>query len=636
MKYIKHSFFLIITTGFFVHANAQWYKSENVDKAAFEMFLQAYEYARYDEFDKALPLLDKALSIDNRFVEAYIGKANIFAKQKKYAIAVAEYEKAKGLDSIFFKTYMPAYAHALAGDGKFARALAITDVYLSDNTLSQKSKNWALQRKKTYEFAVANEKLVGHHYNFAPTPISDSINSKNLEYYPSFTIDANKIIFTRRIGNSEDFYESNYVNGSWQKAQLVKGAVNTPYDEGAQSISVDGKMLVFAGCRYPKGFGSCDLYVSYLDDKGEWSVPANLGAAVNTEFWETAPSIAPDKQSIYFASNRPGGFGGSDIWVTKFADGRWQKAINLGALINTKGDEASPFIHTDNETLYFSSNGHLGYGGNDLFVAKKNENGAWDTPVNLGYPINTIDEEAAIVILADGKTAWYASDRLNIENGLDIFTFQLREDIAATKTIWVKGKIFDKATGKPLVADIELSSVADGKMISLLASNGDGTYMATLPQGKDYAFAVNKKGYLFYSENFSLKTHIVDSVAVIDIALQKIEKGAKVLLKNIFFDTKQTALKPESQYELNKLVSLMQENPGMKIQVEGHTDNVGAPKDNMQLSIGRALAVKQYLISKGIAAGRVSHKGFGETKPIAGNTTEEGKAKNRRTEILVL
>lgn len=632
-QHILSTVFVLLSA---LSASSQWYKPALVDRAAFEMFLQAYEHARYDEFDKALPLLNKALTIDNKFVEAYIGKGNIFSRQKKYADAIEMYGIAKGLDSVFFKQHLPAYALALAGVGRFKDALNETNEFLANINISAKARSMALQRKKNYEFAIEKNSSIEQQYTFTPIRFSDSVNSNNLEYYPSFPIEANKIIFTRRVGNNEDFYESRFINGQWQNADPLNGAVNTGFNEGAQSISADGKMMVFAGCDYPRGFGSCDLYVSYFDDSGKWSSPQNLGKAVNTDFWESAPTIAADKTSIYFSSNRPGGIGGQDIWVTRFKDGEWQKAQNVGIVINTKGDDGSPFLHADGQTLYFSSNGHLGYGGSDLFVSRKDSSGDWGMPVNLGYPINTIDEEASIVILPDGKTAWYASDRFSGSQGLDLYQFTLRRDLSATKTIWVKGRVVDRQNGKPTSARLELSEVPSGKSIEVVEVKEDGSFLVVLPQGRDYAFNVNKKGYLFFSQNFPLKSHPADSIALIQIAIQKLEKGAKAVLRNIFFDTREITLRPESKFELDKLVTLLSENPTIKIQVEGHTDNVGTPKDNLQLSIGRALAVKNYLISKGVNSVRILHKGFGELKPIVSNMDEAGRSQNRRTEILVL
>jgi outer membrane protein OmpA-like peptidoglycan-associated protein len=293
-------------------------------------------------------------------------------------------------------------------------------------------------------------------------------------------------------------------------------------------------------------------------------------------------------------------------------------------------------MHADNETLYFNSNGHPGYGMTDLFFSKKVNDSSWTVAENLGYPINTIDDEGSLIVAADGKTAYYASDKSDSKGGLDIYTFQLRDDIRPLQTLWVKGRVFDKKTGKGLPSSVELTDINSRSTVSRLQTDEDGNYLVTLPVGKDYAFNVNRKGYLFYSDNFSLAKNAADSDFVKNIPLQPIEAGAEIILKNIFFDTKQFELKPGSVAELDKVVALLNDNPNLKIEIGGHTDNIGQPKDNLLLSENRAKAVVNYLLQKGIKAPRLTAKGFGATKPIAENGNENGRALNRRTELSVL
>jgi outer membrane protein OmpA-like peptidoglycan-associated protein len=294
-------------------------------------------------------------------------------------------------------------------------------------------------------------------------------------------------------------------------------------------------------------------------------------------------------------------------------------------------------MYSDNQTLFFNSNGHPGYGETDLFFTKKNADGTWGAPVNLGYPINTIDDEGSMIVAADGKTAYYASERSDSKGALDLYSFELREDIRPPKTLWVKGQVFDAKTKQGLPSSVELTDINSRQLISKVQTDEDGNYLTTLPVGKDYAFNVNRRGYLFYSENYDLHENKIDSVFTANIPLQPIEPGALVVLKNIFFDTKKSDLKPESIVELNKLVQLMNDNPQLKILISGHTDNVGKPQDNILLSNNRALAVIKYLLASGqIAKERLESKGWGAAKPVADNTTEEGRALNRRTELSVI
>ncbi len=633
---IKSCFTVCIFTFCFLFASAQWYEPEKVNKKAGDIYGQAYEQATAGNYRTAINLITESLKFEPRFVDAFLSRAGIYANLKKYDSSVIDFEKAFALDSVYAVTYNQPYAISLAGIGNFTKALTTVNKFLAYPKLNAQSIKAGQYRKSCYEFAMQYEKNHAlKNYVFAPQNLGDSINSAAGEYYPALTIDGSKMIFNKRINNDEDFYESNFVNGVWSKAKPLSGKVNTNLNEGAQCISQDGQWIIFTGCNYPEGVGSCDLYISYKTKNG-WSEAENLGAIVNTDFWESSPSLSPDKRDLYFASAISGGFGGRDIWVThRQPNGKWSRPENLGAAVNTGGDESCAFMHADNETLYFNSNGHPGYGSTDLFFAKKISDSTWQMAENLGYPINTIDDEGSLIVAADAKTAYYASDRSDSKGGLDLYTFQLREDVRPLKTLWVKGKVYDKKTQAGLPSSVELTEIKSRKLISKVQTDEEGNYLTTLPVGRDYVFNVNRRGYLFYSDNFSLALNS-DSVFNKDIPLQPVEAGAVIVLKNIFFDTKKFVLKSESITELDKVVVLLNDNPKLKIQISGHTDNIGLAKDNLLLSNNRAKAVVGYLLQKGITAARVTARGFGSTKPIADNKTETGKGLNRRTELSVV
>ncbi|MEO6539162.1 MAG: OmpA family protein [Ferruginibacter sp.] len=616
---------------------AQWYNPEKVNKKAGEIYAQAYEEARDNKYTQSIAHLNEALKIEPKFVDAYLSRAGIYANLKNYPASVTDFEKALEMDRQYAETYLLPYSISLAGTGNFLKALETVIKFLSNPTLNKQSVQAGNYRKSAYEFALDYEKKhASSAYVFTPKNMGDSTNSTALEYFPSLTIDGSKMIFTRRVNNDEDFYESNFVNGKWSRAQPVTGKINTNLNEGAQNISQDGDWLIFTGCNYPEGAGSCDLYLAFKTKAGNWTEPENLGSIVNTEFWESSPSLSPDKRDLYFASNRPGGFGGKDIWVThRSPGGKWSSPVNLGSQVNTKGDEGCPFIHADNQSLYFNSNGHPGYGMTDLYVSRKAGDDTWKTPENLGYPLNTIDDEGSLIVSSDGKTSYYASDGGDTRGGLDLYSFELRDDVKALKTFWVKGKVYDKKTKNGLPSAVELTEINSRKIISKLQTDEEGNYLVTLPAGKDYAFNVNRKGYLFYSDNFSMIRNVPDSPLVVNIPLQPIEKGASIVLKNIFFDVNKYDLKAESLTELDKVISLLSDNPRLSILISGFTDNVGKPADNILLSINRSKAVTAYIQSKGIDIKRLSAKGFGEQRPIAANNTEDGKALNRRTELSI-
>jgi outer membrane protein OmpA-like peptidoglycan-associated protein len=612
------------------------YNPDKVNKKAMALYDQALEKAQDERYKESISLLISAIKIDKRFADAYLSVGGMYGQMKKYDSSVIYYESAKEIDSLYFQEYNLPYSINLAGKGEFEKALTAVNSFLSIGDLNAKSVKAAEYRKKCYAFAIDyKENNSEDTYLFEPKNLGDSVNSRMSEYYPTITLDGKTLVFTRRVGMNEDFFESVKNGDHWSKSTVLVGNINTNMNEGAQNISQDGQWLIFTGCNFPDGYGSCDLYISYVIKDG-WSTPENLGNRINTEFWESAPSLSPDKRDLYFSSARPGGYGGMDIYVShRNAAGSWSAPENLGPQINTAGDESSPFIHADNQTLYFTSNGHPGYGGDDLFLSRKCEQGKWLEAENLGFPINTIENEGSLIIAADGKTAYYSSDRSDSRGGLDLYTFELRKDIRPLRTLWVKGRVFDVKTGKGLPSAVELTDLETRQTMSRLQTDETGNYLITLPVGKEYAFTVNRKGYLFYSDNFSL-TEEADSTFNIDIALQPIEANATIVLKNIFFDLNEFELRDESEVELDKIVQLMKENPTLKIQINGHTDNIGKPKDNMILSENRAKAVIKYLTENGIQPQRLTFKGFGATQPIADNSTENGRAKNRRTELKVI
>lgn len=620
-----------------VQAHAQ-YDPSKVDKRAARLYLKSQEQAQDDKFEDGIASLKEAVRIDDHFEDAYLSMAGMYGELKNYAASVANYEKAKSIDSVYFNDFSLSYSINLAGLGEFQKALDAINSFKTIGNLNETSLKAAAYRTRTYQFALdyAAKKEVSL-YKFEPQNLGDSVNSTVAEYYPTIALDGKTLIFTRRVNNTnEDFYESHKLDNGWSQAKALVGNINSNNNEGALNISQDGQWLLFTGCNFPDSYGSCDLYISYLTNQG-WSTPENLGSNFNTEFWESTPSLSPDKRDLYFTSNRPGGYGGNDIYVSHRQDnGHWSPPENMGPTINTAGDESAPFIHADNLTLYFTSNGLPGYGGDDLFVVRKNADGKWGEPENLGYPINTIENEGSLVVSSDGKTAYYASDRSDSRGQLDLYSFELRTDIRPAKTLWVKGKVFDSKTGKGLPSSVELADLATKQVISNLQTDETGNYLTTLPVGKDYAFNVNRKGYLFYSEHFMLGSQSPDSTYHIDIPLRPIEANASIVLKNIFFDFNKYDLKPASQIELEEVIRLLKENPQVSIQINGYTDNVGKEADNLLLSENRAKSVVNYLKSKGIDAKRLFFKGYGDEQPVSSNDTEEGRAKNRRTELKIM
>ena len=634
---LRFTFYILYFLFSISYASAQ-YDPSNVSKKAVEAYNKGFEKAQDGKYKEAIESFEEAVKRDPRYVEAYLSMAGVYGELKDHAQSTATYEKAFALDSNYTSDMRLPYSINLAAMGQFDKALSIINSLLSKPNLGENTRKAAEYRRKTYQFAVDYARNnPSKDYVFKPLNMGENVNSPEAEYFPSMPIDGSGLVFTRRLNDfNEDFFLSENNNGSWEPARRLTGSINTPQNEGAQMISQDGQWLVFTGCTRPDGYGSCDIYMSYKTANG-WSEAINLGNKVNSEQWDSQPCLSPDKRSLYFSSHRPGGLGGSDIYVSHLqANGRWSEPENLGPQVNTTGNEFSPFIHADNQTLYFTSTGWPGYGKEDLFVSRKGSDGKWGTPQNLGYPINTVNEEGSLFISADGKTAFYASDRAQGKGMLDIYSFELRPDIRPAKTLWVKGKVYDKKTSAGLPSSVELIDLASKQTISKVQTDESGNFLITLPVGKDYAFNVARRGYLFYSDNYSLANKAPDSTYRKDIPLQPIEVNASVVLKNIFFDFNKYDLEPQSQAELDRVVQLLQENPTVKIQLEGHTDNIGSAADNLKLSENRAKAVVSYLISKGIDSKRLVAKGYGATQPIADNNTDEGRAQNRRTELKIV
>lgn len=621
-----------------VSGNAQ-YDPSKINKKAVAYYDQARIRAEDGNLPIAVGLLQQAVDADNNYVDAYLALASLYSALKNYTNSISNYEKAFAIDSSYTIDHKAAYAAKLAGIGEFEKALTAVNELLAKRPPKNPSILERINRqKKNYEFAVEFAKNnPDKNYVFAPRNLGPNVNSSLLEYWPSLSIDGSELVFTRRLnGNNEDFFTSKLKDGEWQPAEPASGNINTPQSEAAVTISADGHWMIYSANGRKDSYGNYDLYMSELTPKG-WEDTYHFGSKINSDQWESQPSLSPDNKDLYFASRRPGGYGGIDIYVSHLQpNGYFSEPENLGPNVNTPGDDQCPFIHADNQTLYFTSNYWPGYGDDDLFYVRKLPDGNWGKPVNLGYPINTVDKEGTLFVAADGKTAYYASDRTDTKGGLDIYSFELPENVRPIKTLWVKGKVFDKKTKAGLASSVELTDLLTKQVFSQVKTDDQGNYFITLPVGKDYAFSVDRKGYLFYSDNFLLAGRSPDSTYQKDIALSPIETNASIVLKNIFFDVNKYEIKAESQAELDKLVQLLTDNPSLKIEISGHTDNVGKPSDNLVLSNNRAKAVVNYLISKKISPQRLTAKGYGESKPIAENTTEEGRAQNRRTEMKVL
>jgi len=604
-------------------AQNKYYSNKKKAVKEFETALQNYNLQYYS---RAKQNLYNALKIDNKFLDAYVLLAEISYEEGNKQQAIENFNKALKINKNYFPKIYLRKADLEFQTGQYAKAKADYKTFLN-YPQAQKHTLYVQTKIKSCDFA---EKMLEKPVPFHPENMGNEINSPISEYWPVLTADGNMLVFTRsdrKKNTPEDLYYSVKKNNQWQKAQNIGAPINTPKSEGAQSISADGRTMVFTACLRNDGLGSCDIYIAYKTGN-KWTKPVNMGSPVNSKYKETQPSLTADGKGLYFVSNRPGGKGKFDIWYSKqLKNGKWSVPENLGDSINTPEDELAPFIHYDGQTLYFSSFGHQGMGGSDMFIARKNTNGKWSVPENLGYPINTYYNEESIIVSADGKLGFFSSDMKGGYGQKDIYKFELYDAIKPQPVIFAKGIVYNAETKAALQANVKISSLTDSTVFKTKSDKVNGSFLITLLSGKSYAFNAVKKGFLPYSKNLSMPAGNI----VIKIPLQPVKQGKVFVLHNIFFDVDKYNLKPESKAELELLVQFLKENPDIHLEIQGHTDNTGTYVHNLTLSENRAKAVYKFLINKNISAKRLTYKGFADKKPIADNNTKQGRALNRRT-----
>lgn len=631
---MKFSFLLVLflLSAHIIYAQDRPYSSNN--KEAIKYFAIANQSLDDRMYDEAIDNLQKAVSEDSKFIEAHMLLADVLRARWRYKEAINEFKQVLNLNPEFNQGVYYKLGDCELHNADYTNAQIHLQKYLTYDNLSPQNIFMAKKWLGDCKFSLD---AIQHPVPFKPVNLGPGINTADDEYMPTITADESTLIFTRKINNNEDFYQSVKVDGVWQTATYLSDQINTPqYNEGAQSLSQDGKVLFFTGCNRPDGLGRCDIYIS--EKKGDdWSKPFNIGPPVNTTGWESQPSISADGRTLFFTSNRKGGYGGYDIWKSTLTDKGWSEPENLGPNINTSMDEQSPFIHPDDSTLYFCSNGWPGLGGMDLFVSRLGKDGKWGKPTNLGYPINSSGDENGLTLTANGTYAFFASNKLSGQGGFDIYTFELPPEMRPRQVTYVKGIVEDAITKQPLESAVEIIDLQKNTPVYQDYSSAEqGDFLATLTTGKNYGLNISRDGYLFYSANFSLVGHETKNPFNLLALLQPIEIGNKVILNNIFFDTNKFDIKDESKPELQKLIGFLALNKSVKVEISGHTDNVGTDQSNQVLSENRAKAVYGYLIANGIDASRLSFKGYGETQPIATNDTDEGRAKNRRTEFKII
>jgi outer membrane protein OmpA-like peptidoglycan-associated protein len=624
-------------------------------RKALEYFLEGQRQMQYRDYKTAASFFQKAVALEPEFINALYGLGASIYLSRYVTTSHGYYFKGAITEIIPYlekviqrepKQYpMAQYylAHAYMQNHQYAQAVPLFESFLQLKLKQPLENKIAAQNLKKSQYA---QQAIQKPIQFKAINLGDSINTEGDEYNPSLTADGKLLFFTGRRKDAtggfnkfyqnycEDFYYSKLQNNGWSKALNLGQPVNTPYNEGGSSISQDGQTVYFTSCERKDVIGRCDLYAAFINGK-DWQEPRNLGPKINSVYYDAQPCLSHDGKWLYFVSDRPGGIGNNDIWVSEKIGGRWQEPQNLGPIINTPGNEYYPFLFHDGRTLFFVSDGHDGFGGMDVFVSTLGENNQWNPPQNLGYPLNTAGDEHSFVLSYDAKTAYLATNNLPGKGNMDIYTFELDERLRPTPAAYVQGWVRDSATQKNLSASITFIDLQTGDTLRKITTNTVlGTFLLSLPLYRYYAAYVEAPGYLFKSIYFDLK-QASSRPYEINAYLSAVNKGKALTLNNIFFEIDSYELKKESFIELQKLYELLQAQPRIRIEIQGHTDNTGQEEYNQKLSLLRAQSIKKYLQEKGISADRLSVRGFGATQPIADNSTEEGRKQNRRTVIII-
>ncbi|MFZ9583137.1 MAG: OmpA family protein [Crocinitomicaceae bacterium] len=616
------------------------------------------------DFASAFGYLDQALKKDPMFWEASLLMADYCRFTGQFSHAIQRYEQTLSINPQHSQNGQTYYwlANLYFKGGDYNNTLKYSKAFINHTNANPKYTNEAYFLR---ECALFSLDAIKNPIPFKPENLGSGVNTGMPEYFPSLTVDGKKLMYTRELpvgstGRQEDFFYSNLKDGIWGTSIPMPKNVNTLRNEGAPTLSADGKSLIFVMCSDDdgdygdgrRGKGSCDLFFTQRVGN-QWTDPVNLSDSINTHHWESQPSLSADGKTLYFIRGLRGkdyDTKNTDIYVSqRKPNGKWTVAKRLSDVVNTPKSEESVHIHPDGRTLYFASNGHPGLGGSDLFVTYLGADGSWSKPKNLGYPINTKFDENSLLVSADGELAFFASDREGGYGDLDIYRFIMPEHIKPNRTLYFKGIVKDAITGNPLGAHFDLADKETGKVVIVSDSDPiNGEFTGPLPINRWYVINVTRPGYIPKSLSFDLSYKEGQVSKEIEILLNPISNpSGENTLENIFFDFNSSVLKRESEIELRNLAKWLRENPSVRIELGGHTDTRGKAEDNLTLSTARAKAVYDYLIEKEkIEANRLTFKGYGETKPkvsdkeieamMGDNEKEAAHQKNRRTVYTLL
>lgn len=635
--------FILLTAALLILSRCPSLPAQNPSPKARELYAQSIKLFGERKASEAIPFMEQAIKQDPTFTDAYIKLGQLYEFTKRFEPAVDAYRNAIRLqpDSPASGAAYQSLSTTLLRLGRYGEALPYLEKFQA--MFSPQS----LQGKRIgrlIETARFGQEAMQHPKALDPKPLSSVLQTTPSQYFPVLTADEQTLVFTAlKPEGDEDLMTATFNGETWSPPTSLSSDINTPENEGTASLSADGRLLVFTACQGRKGYGSCDLYVSRKTGSA-WSSPENLGETINTRYYESQPSLSADGRRLYFVSDRPGGKGRRDIWRSDLGtDGHWAEPINLGEPVNTALNEASPFIHANGQSLFFASDGHIGMGGYDLFVADSTLGSGWSTPTNLGYPVNTSEDQASLFVSANGTRAYYSFEeqKEGVSQKSRLYTFDLPESLRERikPVSYLKGIVADAQSKKPLTATVELIDLKTNQVISRVQTDAQtGQYTAVLPSGGEYALYVSTPGYLFKSLSFDFTQKTKGDGISLSVPLEPVVSGtsAKETLNNLFFEYGRYDLADKSRTELDRLSAFLKSNPTVSIEISGHTDDKGDSAANLTLSQKRAQSVVTYLTNAGIQPARIKAVGYGKTRPLAPNTTDENRRLNRRIEWRVL
>ena len=609
------------------------------NKKAAKIFDQGKKLQADRDFIGAIERYDAAIQRDSSFAEAYRQAAAAYFILRKSAQAIPYYTQLANRfpDAPRYAGAHLRLAESTFDEGKYDVALQYSIKYLSFITSKDRYYSVAKSIKDNCEFALAR---IENPLDFKPQALPYPINQFDQQYFPVLSADQASLFFIKRDNDEEIYVSTKGDDGSWSVPMPIDSAITSEYNEGTCSVSADGRTMVFTSCMRPDGFGSCDLYITHKTGE-HWSVPENIGRPINSSAWDSQPALTADGKTLYYVSNRKGGLGKRDIWVSHFdQEEGWSHPRNLGPGINTKSDDISPFIHVNKQRLFFATDARLGFGGFDIYYSERDSANKWAEPVNFGYPINTSSDELAMFITADGTQGYYSYEtKKGTKLYSKLFKIDIPKEIALKhRSSYVTGIIYDSLTSEPLEASIQLFNMTTNQAASNVVSDSiNGKYLMVLTEGAEYALYIDAKNYLFKSYYFNLREPNEEMAAVVaNIALSQIEKGEKTTLNNVLFDHDSYALSEKSNIALSYVADYLKNHPNIEIEIAGHTDNVGTDAYNQKLSANRASSVYDYLIDNGVDVKMINYQGYGSSMPIASNEIDCGRAKNRRIELKIL